>query len=278
MEKTQAPEPESALLYQDVFTNPASGWAEKKFDNYFVGYHEPEFYHVEITSPNYKTTIFEPEKKSYSDASVVTKVFTNSKKTAETGDFSYGVAFHRSGDQYYAFTISPRSKKWFVLKSSSSSLAVLAEGNEPGINDLDVEDILRVDAYGASLSFYINGKLVGQVTDADYAGGEVGFYVQTLDAANVHIHFDELTVREFKAALACNVIARALNVRSGPGTNFGSLTVLTKDNTFNPTGRSADSKWLKLNLEGTNDQGWVSTLTENITCTGAIETLPVATP
>ncbi len=278
IEKTQAPEPEAALLYQDVFTNPASGWAEKKFDNYFVGYHEPEYYHVEITSPNYKTTIFEPEKQSFSDASVISKVFTNSKKTSETGDFSYGVAFHRSGDQYYAFTISPRSKKWFVLKSSSTALTVLAEGTEAGINPLDVEDVLRVDIYGSSFSFYINGKLVGQVTDADYTSGEVGFYVQTLDAANVHIHFDELTIREFKPVLVCNVKARALNVRSGPGTNFGSFTVLKKDNTFTPTGRSADGKWLKLTLDGTNDQGWVSTLTENITCVGAIASLPVATP
>ena len=278
IEKIQAPEPEAALLYQDVFTNPASGWAEKKFDNYFIGYHEPEYYHVEITSPNYKTTIFEPEKQSYSDASVTTKVFTNSKKTSETGDFNYGVAFHRSGDQYYAFTISPRSKKWFVLKSSSTALTVLAEGNEAGINQLDVEDILRVDMYGSSLSFYINGKLVGQVTDADYASGEVGFYVQTLDATNVHIHYDELTIREFKPALVCTVKALALNVRSGPGTNFGSFTVITKDSTFTPTGRSTDGKWLKLTLDGTNDQGWVSTLTENITCVGAIASLPVATP
>jgi hypothetical protein len=165
-----------------------------------------------------------------------------------------------------------------VLKSSSTSLTVLAEGTAPGINDLDVEDILRVDVYGSSLSFYINNNLVGQVTNVDYASGEVGFYVQTLDAANVHIHFDDLTIREFKPSLVCNVKALALNVRSGPGTSFGSFTVLTKDNTFNPSGRSADSKWLKLTLDGTNDQGWVSTLSENIACTGAIESLPVATP
>src|SRR6266508_6988570 len=33
------------VLYQDDFTNPATGWSEDKFDNYFVGYHEPEYYH-----------------------------------------------------------------------------------------------------------------------------------------------------------------------------------------------------------------------------------------
>src|ERR1044071_40013 len=42
-----APVSASDVLYQDDFTNPASGWPEEKFDNYFIGYHEPEYYHVE---------------------------------------------------------------------------------------------------------------------------------------------------------------------------------------------------------------------------------------
>src|SRR6185436_9213309 len=156
-------------------------WAEKKFDNYFIGYHEPEYYHVEITSPNYKTTVFEPQKRSFGDFTVELQVLTVSKKTAATGDFRYGMAFRRSGDQYYAFTISPRTKKWQVLKSSPTALTVLTEGTEQSIHDLDAEDILRVDAQGSNFSFQINGRLVGQVTDADYSNGEVGLYVQTFD-------------------------------------------------------------------------------------------------
>ena len=106
-----------------------SGWPEAKFDNYFIGYHEPEFYHVEVTSPNYKTTVFEPEKKTYGDVTIEVKAFTASSKTAETGDFSFGVVFRRSGDQYYAFAISQRSKKWYVLKSTPNALLILEKGS-----------------------------------------------------------------------------------------------------------------------------------------------------
>ena len=127
------------ILYHDDFKNPATGWAEEKFDNYFIGYHEPEYYHVEITSPNYKTQVFEPNKQSFADATIEAKAFTVAKKTAATGDFNYGIAFRRSGDQYYAFTISPRTKKWYVLKSSSTALTVLAEGTEASIHDLDAD-------------------------------------------------------------------------------------------------------------------------------------------
>ena len=115
-----APVSDANILFQDDFTNPATGWPEDKFDNYFIGYHEPEYYHIEITSPNSKTTVFEPQKKSFEDVTIELDVLTVSAKTAAEGDFRYGLAFRRSGDQYYAFTISPRTKKWFVLKNSPS--------------------------------------------------------------------------------------------------------------------------------------------------------------
>src|SRR5215213_4756795 len=167
---TTAPAPSDAnVLFQDDFTNPATGWSEDKFDNYFIGYHEPEYYHIEITSPNSKTTVFAPQKQSFDNATVELKVLTNSTKTAATGDFRYGLAFRRSGDQYYAFTISPRTKQWFVLKNSPSALTVLAEGTDDNINELDTDDTLRVDAQGSDFVFHLNDEVVGQVTDADYA-------------------------------------------------------------------------------------------------------------
>src|SRR5215217_8804040 len=173
------PVSDSNILFQDDFTNPATGWSEDKFDNYFIGYHEPEYYHIEITSPNYKTTVFEPQKRSFDDATVELQVLTVSKKTAAEGDFRYGLAFRRSGDQYYAFTISPRTKKWFVLKSSPSGITVLTAGTADSLHDPDNDDILRVDAQGPNFLFHINDQLVGQTTDPDYASGEVGFYVES---------------------------------------------------------------------------------------------------
>ena len=144
------------VLYQDNFTNPATGWSEDRFDNYFIGYHEPEYYHIEVTSPNSKTTVFEPQKKSFEDNTIELQVLTNSTKTFPTGDFRYGLAFRRSGDQYYAFTISPRSKQWFALKSSPNGITVLAQGTDENIHELDTDDALRVDAQGPNFLFHIN--------------------------------------------------------------------------------------------------------------------------
>jgi SH3 domain-containing protein len=272
-------EADMGVLYQDDFTNPASGWpVDKKFDNYFLGYHEPEYYHVEISSPNYKTTVFAPNKKIFDDFSMEVKVFTVSKKTAATGDFAYGPAFRRSGDNYYTFTISPRTKKWTFLKSSPSALKVLAEGTEASINNLDTADVLRVDAQGSKFFLHINDQLIGQVTDSDYASGEVGFFVQTFDATNVHVHYDSIAVKDFTAPQLCNVNALNLNVRSGPGTSFASSEHLAKGDTIVPIGRSADGTWLQVQLENSTAPGWVYNSKEFVSCSLDVQLLPVVNP
>ena len=267
------------ILYQDDFTNPATGWSEDKFDNYFIGYHEPEYYHIEITSPNYKTTVFEPEKKSFGDATLELQVQTVASKTAAVGDFRYGLAFRRSGDQYYALTISPRTKQWYVLKSSPNELAVLAQGTEESIhNNLDAADALRVDARGADLFFHINDHLVGQVTDPDYAQGEAGFYVETLDAANVHIHFDSLLIREVEISLLCAIHADTLYVRGGPGKAYTPIAVLSAGDTVEPAGKSLDGQWAKIAVKGIEKPGWVFISEAFMACNGPIDALPAVNP
>ena len=278
LEVAQLPQTGVTLLYQDDFTNPASSWPERKFDNYFIGYHEPEYYHVEITGPNYKTTVFEPQKRSFDDATIELQVMTASSKTAPTGDFRYGLVFRRSGDLYYAFTISPRTKKWYVLKSSPNALSILKEGTNQDIHDLDTDDLLRVDAQGSSFIFHINDELVAQVTDLDYAAGEVGFYVESFDSPNTHIHFDDLSIREFQVSVICDVRALALNVRSAPGTNNSSTTFLSSGDTVEPLGRTEDSEWIKIKVAGGETEGWIFNSDEFLSCQPSVELLPVTSP
>ncbi len=276
-EAPQPQQPQTAELYQDDFTNPTTGWLEAKFDNYFIGYHEPEYYHVEIDSPNSKTTTFLPGKLTFGDATIEVKVFTNSKKTAAEGDFLYGPVFRRSGDQYYAFAISPRSKKWYVLKSTPNELLVLTEGTDASIHDADINDILRVDAQGSNFFFHINDHLVGQLTDSDYSSGEIGFYVQTVDSPAVHIHFDALNIWDFDAPKTCNVlsISSKLNVRSGPATTFASIASLSDGDIVEPLGRSPNGEWISIRVEGSDAQGWVANSDQFLSCNVDVNLLPI---
>jgi hypothetical protein len=233
VQSTPASEPatDPAVLYQDDFTNPGTGWTVDQFDHYFVGYHEPEYYHIEISSPNYKAPIIvEPEKRSIQDATIELEVFTNSGKTAPEGDFRYGLVFRRSGDQYYAFTISQRTKKWYFLKSSPTGLEVLKEGTEGSIHDFDVDDVLRVDAQGSNFFLHVNDHFVDEVNDPAYASGELGFYVESFDSPSTHIHFNTLTIRNYEAPVLGPEVAMIYQDDfTNPGTGW---TVKTFDNYF----------------------------------------------
>lgn len=279
-EATAQPQPaaDPNILYQDDFKNPQTGWASETFDNYFIGYHEPEYYHVAITSPNYKTTVFIPEKPVFTDTTIEVSAFTFAGKTAETGDFRYGVVFRRQGDDYYAFAISQRTKSWAVLKSTPSQFVTLKEGTSEAINDFDIADLLRVDIKGSSFFFHINNQFVTQVDDADYPSGEVGFFVQTLDAPNLHIHYDSLTVREFEPRLICTITALRLNIRFGPGTNFENGDFLVQNTIVEPVGRDSDSKWLKIRTADASKQGWIANIPEFVSCNAALDVLPVISP
>jgi hypothetical protein len=186
---------QQGLLAYDNFTNPASGWPAMAEDVRIYDYHPPDFYHVEVSIPEENAVVSrEPD---FEDVTVESEMFI-AKTDTDGGDFRYGLALRRSGDQYYAFTISPRTQTWYVLKNSSVGLEVLEEGSDTSIQGKteDTADILRVDASGSDFIFHLNGHPVAQVSDADYASGEVGFYVETFDESMTHIHYDKLIVRE----------------------------------------------------------------------------------
>ena len=215
--------PALPVLYQDDFTNPKSGWPDELvFQDYYVGYHEPDFYHVEVHAPNDSAIVTAPGQ-TFDNYQAETQVTVSKANTAPTGDFRYGLVVRRSGNHYYAFTISPRTKTWYVLKSGSGNLKVLAQGTQETIRGLEALDSLRVNADGPVLTFFINDQNVSQVSDPDYTGGEVGFYVETFDSPKAHVHFHNLVVNRPRNAppeasstvpvLTCAVTADLLKLR-----------------------------------------------------------------
>ena len=266
------------VLFQDSFTNPGTGWDDAKLGNYFVGYHGPEWYHIEIASPNSKVAISEPNKKSYEDVTLELQVFAVAAKTDPSGDFRYGLAFRRSGDQYYAFTISPASKTWEMLKVSPGGVETLKEGTDDSIHDRDAADLLRVDALGSSFLLHINDHLVGQVTDSTYPSGEVGLYAESLDNPKIHIHYDTFDIRDAQLDLICNINEGTFNVRSGPSKTFAQLAVLSAGDTLQPLGTSPNREWIQIRMEGSDVPGWVSYSEGLMSCTPSVDLFPIVSP
>ena len=269
---------QGSQLYEDNFTTLKGNWPQLVHDNFYIGYHEPEWYHIEVQEPNDDAIVVIPEQ-IFDDFTSEVEVFVETNLTELTGDFRYGLIFHRTGNQWYAFTISPLTQQWTVLKSSSSGLEVLAEGSNENIHGLEVADKLRVDASGPNFFFYIDNQVVSSVSDLDYTSGEMGFIVQTFDSPKVHIHYDALSVQGLSSSEnLCSVTAMALNMREGPSTAYDPLTPLVQNTSLKPLGRNPDGSWIKVRVQGNNQLGWVSNGASFVSCNVPVESLPVSEP
>jgi hypothetical protein len=284
VQATQTPAPtvepvaQEGLLYRDEFTRSDSGWNQLAFDNSYIGYHEPGYYHVEVHTPNASELVPIPGQ-SFTDFTAELEVFADVDLSAAEGDYSYGLVFRRSGNLYYAFTISPTTKIWTVTKHSLAGREILQEGNEEAIRGVGMTDTLQVDASGDSFTFHINGEPVARARDDAYTSGEVGFYVQTLDNAKAHVHFDTITIREVEAAqLVCNIVVQSVNIRSGPGTDFRRLDTLLLGDQFEPLGRTQDRLWIQARVEGNGQVGWVANDKQYAACNVPIEDLAISEP
>jgi len=137
-----------------------------------------------------------PNERDYEDVNVDIRVIAEPESG---GDFRYGLVLRRSGDQYYAFAISPSTKTWHFLKSSSTGLETLREGIDKRMRGLDAQDTLRVESYGSTFLFYINGRFIDWVSDSDYASGEVGLFVETIDSPDALISFNSIIIWDMPA-------------------------------------------------------------------------------
>jgi predicted DNA-binding protein (MmcQ/YjbR family) len=268
------------VFYESDFTELDERWPlVQEFDNSYIGFHEPEWYHVEVHSP-FDDEVVTLKGESYEDITTEVVVFAEPSLTEPEGDFRYGLVFRREGKQWYAFVISPKTQSWWVLKSSPTGLEVLKQGSYNSIQGLGTKDTLRLDAEGSNFYFHLNDQFITQVSDGDYDSGEVGFFVETFDSPKAHIHYDFLSIRGVEPPqFMCDVIAQALNLRSGPSTSFSPpIAILTQGDQFEPLERTPNGLWIRVRLNGSDLSGWVANSPGYVTCNVAVGDLPESQP
>jgi formylglycine-generating enzyme required for sulfatase activity len=229
-----ADSPNTDVILFDDFSDQASGWPELKQEGVWRGYHPPDFYHVEATGQNQVATAFFGS--DATDVSMEARVFVDIVETDE-GNFRYGLLLRQTSDrQFYAFTVSLREGTWAVLKATADGLQTLADGSVDTLAGWSVEeaDTLTVIANQDTFTFFINGRLITTVVDADYAPGDFGFYVETFDETRAHVHFDELTILQIEGEPLTLAAANA-NEEVTPETAEPTQEVPAAEPTAEPT-------------------------------------------
>lgn len=184
-----------AVLYTDDFTDLTRGWPQvrEKMETYFYGYHPTDFYHAQIDEAN--DCLLVPRELDFTPENFMLELeaFVFRPLSEPEGDFQYGLTLRQtSRNEFYAFEISSRTRRWQILKSSPEGMAVMAEGDDSSIRgDMEkTRDKLFVIANGPRMTFFVNGELVADLSDDEYSAGHAGLITETFDNTKAHIHND----------------------------------------------------------------------------------------
>jgi len=113
------------------------------------------------------------------------RVGITTKLTGDTNPYALYVFYLRAantnGSGGYTFLITPVGV-WFLIENNSSltsSQAILADGKSSAIHTgLGAVNTLTFDAYGPTLTIWVNGVKLKQVTNSDYTTGLDGLTVE----------------------------------------------------------------------------------------------------
>jgi hypothetical protein len=182
------------ILFQDDFSDPASGWVAAKTD-YGLFEYTAGAYHIHLTNDNFTTYSLLPDQ-DYSDVSMEVDV----TQTAGPEDAVFGLVCRANGgisDSYRFLFVGNGSHAILKSKGQLADLGTFLKQTQailPG----NATNHIRVDCAGSTLALYANGQKLYQTQDPDLKSGQIGLYVADGPSGkgNIDLVFDNFVVRE----------------------------------------------------------------------------------
>jgi hypothetical protein len=187
---TETLTPSGSVLYQDIFSNPDSGWGK-------LG---SEAGAAEYTKGAYRIVVNQPNINLWTHPGLD---FANIREEVSlmTPD---GPQSNRMGlicrlkddKNFYFFAIS--ADGYFGIGKMKDGATSLLTGDQMQKHDAILTGTqinrVRTDCIGNLLILYVNDVLVGSATDSEFANGDVGILAGTFDQPGVDVYFDNFVV------------------------------------------------------------------------------------
>jgi len=187
---------DNSILFQDDFSNTASGWMAAKKDYAEFGYLDGE-YRILLNKADFNTYSLVP-KQSFDNCSVEADV----RLAAGPSNGVFGILCRAEADaqivhQAYVFAIRGDGFYAILKRTSATFWDAIAYGKESkAIKPGNVVNHLRADCSGDTLTFYVNGEKLLEKKDAAFKLGGVGLAVTTQPKSEaLDIRFDNFVVR-----------------------------------------------------------------------------------
>jgi hypothetical protein len=183
--------PSGAVLFQDDFSDPSSGWENLTYDqfgtlDYFDGY-----YRIQVMGE--QQMLWAGPGMIFTDVRLEADMI---KVIGSTDDIFGLICRATDHDNFYFFIIS--SDGYYGIGKMIDGLQSMIDtkGMLPSevISQGMTGNHLRVDCIGEQLEFSINGQLLARVRDFDLTNGDVGLLAGNLDASENVVLFDNFSV------------------------------------------------------------------------------------
>lgn len=179
------------LLFEDNFSNPASGWevsSQGGLKDYYNG-----TYHINIADANIFS--WSVAQQSYGDIEIsVDAAFTGPAAMAEIGV----ICRMQNSQDFYFMTIRSDGAYAVFKMYQGNEFFIGMEGYQfnpairTGLNTNHLEVVCR----GENLSLVVNNEHLITVQDSSYQVGDVGVIAGAFDEPGVNVYFDNFRVSQ----------------------------------------------------------------------------------
>lgn len=177
------------VLYEDDFSNPASGWPAVDNPDLFLGYASGE-YRILLRNPNWYALVRPGFRADNYTISVDVRNITGVMG-------SYGIAFGISSDWSSLYTLELYPDGWFGLyRYDPYGYVILAEAFSPYILQGTASNHISIQNGANQITAYANGKQLASVYDPTYSGKlYLGLINIAYNDPNVDIRYDNYRVQ-----------------------------------------------------------------------------------
>lgn len=174
-EPIPTPVPFTKVLFKDDFNSSSSGWPRARNPKYTLEYKGGQ-YHVQINEQGQGQEVTRTGGRDYSDASIEVDV----QQTAGPEDGLMGVTCRNDDNgNFYSFEIGQDGTYGIFKYVNDNGDALDEETLQPNtINQNGVNHVEGI-CQGDTLTLLLNGQVLSQVQDSNYAKGSVGLLVRT---------------------------------------------------------------------------------------------------
>jgi hypothetical protein len=178
------------ILFEDDFSNPASGWDRIEESDGKTDYVDGK-YHILVNTPD--TEVWANPGKKFSEASIQ----VTAAKVGGTDNNDYGIICRYVDINNFYFFVISSDGYYGIGKVKDGQILLFNQDMLPSeeIRKGGEMNLIQANCAGSTLSLSVNGMLLDTQQDSEFKNGDVGLLAGTFGEAGVEVAFDDFIVK-----------------------------------------------------------------------------------